>query len=72
MPKLYCLPAGKASKVMLVTFLVVAYSLCSSMLLILNKVNSFTHAWHIAPYTSTHFDRQKERLRKSDIHLVTC
>ncbi|CAL5222546.1 g4924 [Coccomyxa viridis] len=29
---------GKPSKVMLVTFLVVAYSLCSSMLLILNKV----------------------------------
>ena len=31
-------PAGKQSQVMLVTFLVVAYSLCSSMLLILNKV----------------------------------
>lgn len=34
---------GKPSKVMLVTFLVVAYSLCSSMLLILNKVS------HAAP-----------------------
>ena len=32
-------PAGKGSKLMLVTFLVVAYSLCSSMLLILNKVS---------------------------------
>ena len=32
------LHVGKPSSVMLVTFLVVAYSLCSSMLLILNKV----------------------------------